>query len=59
VHRLTHDLLLTADLMRHSSTNTTRLYVEPVAAEGTAAMDRLAAARLARRDRPPARPGAA
>jgi len=55
VHRETHDLLMTADLMRHSSTNTTRLYVEPVAAEGTAAMDRLAAARLARRGRQPRR----
>lgn len=43
VQQQTGDMLQTQVLMRHSSLNTTRLYVEPVQAGGVAAMDRLSA----------------
>lgn len=42
----THDLLLTADVMRHANTNTTRGYVETSGVAATAAMDRLASKSL-------------
>lgn len=59
-HRRKGDLLLTMTLMRHSSSETTRLYVEQVPAEAVAVMDQMAK-RLrpkARRQHPP-RPEAA
>lgn len=43
VQQQTGDLLQTKVLMRHESTNTTLLYVEPVEGAGLAAMDRLSA----------------
>lgn len=44
MYRATRDLLLTQDVMRHSSPTTTRLYVETSSPEATAAMDRLSTA---------------
>lgn len=42
-YRATRDLLLTQDVMRHRSPNSTRRYVETTRDEATAAMDQLAA----------------
>lgn len=43
VYRQTRDLLLTMTVLRHSSPNTTRVYVEQVPADEIAAMDQLSA----------------
>jgi integrase/recombinase XerC len=43
LYRQSRDLLLVQECMRHSSPNTTRLYVETVDADAVAAMDRLSA----------------
>lgn len=53
-HRQTHDLLTTMTLMRHSSPDTTRIYVQQIPEEAMAVMDR-----MSRRLRPPSkrRPG--
>lgn len=55
-YALTKDLLLTQQVMRHESPNTTRLYVETSSAAATAAMDQLSARlrpKTTRRRRPP------
>lgn len=56
VYRQTRDLLLTMTVLRHSSPNTTRLYVEQMRADEIAAVDQLSArlrAKAAGSDRPP------
>ncbi len=51
VYAQTKDLLLTQDLMRHSSPTTTRIYVETSSKAATKAADRLAARVLRERSR--------
>lgn len=55
IYRQTRDLLLTQQVMRHSSPTTTRQYVETADADATAAMDQLARRRLGKASRKPRR----